>query len=237
MANHDIESRSDLDRIQTSGFAQDIIVSIKKGEIFDAYQLLLENNTLSESELRRPIFSYMIYQLIINNVDFQKVGKIGVYLSFLNLLTKEAKHIKDVNYRINLEEEFRFRNILHAIAALWMYQRQQGKQGALNKADICRVLDGERLQNETDIQIMERYQKEGVIDIQFLSHSYFGENDNILHFQHESFAEILLAEYYLKVFIKYALDEGFAFETARPKLILGEPTEQTAQFLKSYYSC
>ena len=70
-----------------------------------------------------------------------------------------------------------------------------------------------------------------VNEIEFLSHSYFGENDNKLHFQHQSFAEILLAEYYLKVFIKYALDKDFNIEEARAKLLLGFPTEQTIRFL------
>lgn len=222
----------DLDKIRTTGSAHEIIQNVKNKEAFDAYEQLLKNKTLSRGELRRPIFAYMIYQLILNNIDFLSVGKIGVYLSFLNLLTKEAKHIHDINYRINLKEEFKFRSILHAIAALWMYERQQGKQGVLKKADICRVLDGERKQNETDNQILERYKNEGVLEIRFLSHSYFGENDNVLHFQHQSFAEILLAEYYLKVFIKYALDEDVDSETARTKLILGEPTEQTIQFFK-----
>ena len=112
-----------------------------------------------------------------------------------------------------------------------MYERQQGKQGILKKADICRVLDGEN-KSETDREILERYQKEGVTEIQFLSHSYFGEEDNNLHFQHQSFAEILLAEYYLKVFIKYALDKKNEVNIARNKLVLGEPTEQTILFFK-----
>jgi len=219
----------ELDTIQTTGFAKNIIENIKQGEATDIHQLLLDNNTLSTSELRRPIFAYMIFQLIINNIDFSAVGKIGVYLSFLNLLTKDAKHIHDTSYSVNLNQEFEFRNLLHSIASLWMHKRQQGQQGALNKADVCRVLDGEN-KKETDIKVLERYADDGVIEIQFLSHSYFGENDNVLHFQHQSFAEILLAEYYLKVFIKYALDEEFDVEEARTKLILGEPTAQTIQF-------
>ncbi|NQZ08044.1 MAG: hypothetical protein HRT35_12870 [Algicola sp.] len=219
------------DRAKATGFVKDIIAGFDEETCFDAYEQLTENKTLSQSELRRPIFGYMIFQLIINNVDFQNIGKIGVYLSFLNLLTKEAKHIDDVRH-INLADEFKFRNILHAIAALWMYQRQQGKQGALHKADICRVLDGERRQGESDNETITRFKDEDVTDIQFLSHSYFGEKDNLLHFQHQSFAEILLAEYYLKVFIKYALEKKSDPEEARTKLILGEPTGQTIQFLK-----
>ena len=221
----------DFVKISANGFAHHIIESIKQHQEIDLYEELLKNRTLSRSELRRPIFAYMIYQLILKNIDFLALGRIGVYLSFLNLLTKEAKHIHDPAYKINLKEEFAFRNILHTIAALWMHERQQGKQGILNKADVCRVFDGED-KGETDDQILARYEKQEIVEIQFLSHSYFGEKGNTLHFQHQSFAEILLAEYYLKVFIKYALDEEGGVEEARTKLILGMPSEQTIQFLE-----
>ena len=173
----------------------------------------------------------MIYQLILNRVDFLEIGKIGVYLSFINLLTKEAKHIEDKEHSIDQKEEIHYRNILHSIAALWMYERQQGKQGVLKKADICRVLDGEN-KGDNDREILARYKDDKVTEIEFLSHSYFGEENNELHFQHQSFAEILLAEYYLKVFIKFAIDKKPNIDEARAKLILGEPTEQTIEFFK-----
>lgn len=213
------------------GFVSLIYKSIENNTLINVYEELLVNGTLTSSELRRPIFAYMVYQLILNNIDFLRVGKIGIYLSFLNLLSKEAKHIKDPDYKIRFQEEFEFRNILHATAALWMFERHKGNQGFLNKADLCRVLDGVN-NNETDTEILERYKNQGVVEIEFLSHSYFGENDNTLHFQHQSFAEILLAEYYLKVFIKYSLDEDTSIEDARAKLILGIPTEQTIDFFK-----
>ncbi len=227
-----LKQAENFTRRPAKGLAGQISESFKTQAGIDPYQELLAAKTLSRSELRRPIFAYMIYQLIINNVDFSTLGKIGVYLSFINLLSKDAKHIHDINYRLDLADEFKFRSILHATAALWMQKRQQGKQGALKKADICRALEGEKKQNESDKQILARFKDQGVVEIQFLSHSYFGENDNMLHFQHQSFAEILLAEYYLKVFIKYALDEEFDVEAARVKLILGEPTEQAAQFFR-----
>ncbi len=227
--NKTLKSYLNLNKNHTREIDINVLENIKSYIGKDVYQLLQENNTLSTSELKRPIFAYMIYQLIINSIDFSTVGKIGVYLSFLNLLTKDAKHIHDTTFKVNLTQEFEFRNLLHAISALWMYERQQGKQGILKKADICRVLDGEN-KGESDTEILARYKDKGVIEIQFLSHSYFGEKANVLHFQHQSFAEILLAEYYLKVFIKYALDEEFNVEEARTKLVLGEPTEQTIQF-------
>lgn len=215
--------------VENIDFVSALYEDINNSKISDIFSMLIENKTLGASELRRPIFAYMIYQLIINNIDFLKIGKIGIYLSFINLLTKDAKHIKDPNYSIKLEEEFQFRNVLHAISALWMYERHRGKQGALKKADVCRVLDAKN-DNENDQDILLRYKERGVVEINFLSHSYFGEENNILHFQHQSFAEILLAEYYLKIFIKYALDDETNIDEIRSKLILGVPTEQTINF-------
>ncbi|WP_025895999.1 NACHT domain-containing protein [Kordiimonas gwangyangensis] len=197
----------------------------------DLYDHFHQKNGLSVGELRRPIFAYMIYQLLLNGVDLSALGKIGVYLSFLNLLTKEAKHIDDKEYIIDLTQEFEFRNLLHVVAALWMRERQQGKQGILNKADICRVLDGED-KGQSDSEILERYKAQGVVQVEFLSHSYFGENNSHLHFQHQSFAEMLLAEYYLKIFVKYALDDKCTITDVQTRLSLGVPTAQTIEFLK-----
>lgn len=222
--------RNGINNIYTTDFTLKILESIKNEEKLDIFSILLQENTLKQSELRRPIFAYMVYQLIINDIDFLSIGKIGVYLSFLNLLTKEAKHVNDKTFAFNLIDEVKYRNILHATAKLWMYQRQIGNQGFIKKSDICRVLDGRKI-HEDDLRVLELYNIKSVKDIHFLSHSYFGENNNILNFQHQSFAEILLAEYYLKVFIKYALDND-NINDAEIRLSIGEPTEQTIQFLK-----
>lgn len=205
-----------------------ILKKIKKTGKIDIYKQLVQEETLSKNELQRPIFAYMIYQLIVKNIDFLRVGKIGVFLSFLNLLTKEAKHINDPTFSVKLTEEIEYRNLLHATAALWMLQRHKGKQGSLKKADICRVLDGEHDGDDNSVL----FKHKDISNIQFLSHSYFGENNNTLHFQHQSFAEILLAEYYIKVFIKYALDKNVSVNEARSKLLLGLPSEQTIIFIK-----
>ncbi|PJE39863.1 MAG: hypothetical protein CUR32_11415 [Flavobacterium sp.] len=226
-----VKSNSDFKRLETTGFGKKILEAIENQEEIDIYNTLLNNKTLSQSELRRPIFAYMIYQLLIHNIDFLSIGKIGVYLSFLNLLTKEAKHINDATYKVNLREELEFRNVLHATTSLWMYERQRGRQGMLKKADICRVLEGKKI-SDFDNEVIEKYKERGFTEIQFLSHSYFGENDNILHFQHQSFAEILLAEYYLKIFIKFSLDEDADIDEARVRLSIGEPTEQSLSFFK-----
>jgi hypothetical protein len=224
-----IKSHPSISEKKFIGVSGALIRSIINNDDIDIHYQLLENGTLSSSELRRPIFAYMIYQLMINEIDFFSVGKIGVYLSFLNLLTREAKHIYDKEHKINLYQQFESRNILHSTAALWQINRKKGGQGSLKKADICRVIEGQD-KKENDQEILNRYKGQGINEIEFLSHSYFGENDNILHFQHQSFAEILLAEYYLKVFIKFSLDEEGDLEEARIKLNLGEPTAQTITF-------
>lgn len=228
---HTLKNHSELSTLHPTGFAAEVINQAKNGKEVNTHKKLFENNTLSLEELKRPIFSYMVYQLIINNIDFTDIGKIGVYLSFINLLSRDAKHIDDNECQIELSEEVKYRNILHSIAALWTFERQFGQQGVLKKADICRVIDGKK-NNSTDNEILEKYRENGVTEIQFLSHSYFGEQDNLLHFHHQSFAEILLAEYYLKVLLKYSLDEDDDIEGARSKLNLGLPTDQTIQFFK-----
>lgn len=144
-------------------------------------------------------------------------------------MTKEAKHIEDKNYKVNILDELKFRNILHSIAALWSYQRLRGQQGELKKIEICQLFEGKKL-DEKDLTILDKYKE--IKDFEFLSHSYFGEKGDTIHFQHQSFAEILLAEYYLKVFIHYALAKNTKVENARIKLLVGEPTDQVIEFFK-----
>lgn len=206
-----------------SGFSKEVIENLKKDK-FDFYEEFINKELLSVGELRRPIFSYMIVQLVVNNLDINSLGKIGIYMSFLNLLTKEAKHYEDKNYKVNLEEEFIFRDTLHSIASLWMLKKSNGEQGALKKLEICSAIKGSKADNIS--------QSKEISCFNFLSHSYFGEEGDTLHFQHQSFAEILLAEYYLKLFIKFALDDNVNIHQIRAYLSLGEPTEQTIQFFK-----
>lgn len=206
-----------------SGFSKEVIENLKKDK-FDYYEEFIKKELLSVSELRRPIFSYMIIQLVVNNLDINSLGKIGIYMSFLNLLTKEAKHYEDKNYKVNLEEEFIFRDTLHSISFLWMLKKSNGEQGSLKKLEICSAIQGSKADNMS--------QSKEISCFNFLSHSYFGEKGDTLHFQHQSFAEILLAEYYLKLFIKFSLDDNVNINQVRAYLSLGEPTEQTIQFFK-----
>ncbi|MDW3192275.1 MAG: NACHT domain-containing protein [Cytophagales bacterium] len=225
-----LRTSTDLKNLEKNTLGKKIKKALEAGEL-DLHKELLESKTLSESELRRPIFAYMIYQLVLHSVDFLKIGKIGVYLSFLNLLTREAKPYYDKDYQVDLGKELEFRKLLHAIAGLWTLERQSGRQGLLKKADICRAIKGKLIHKEDD-KVLEQNKGSDAVDIHFLSHSYFGENQNELHFQHQSFAEILLAEYYLKVFLKFALDEERDIDQVRAKLLIGKPTDQTIEFLK-----
>jgi hypothetical protein len=214
--------------IERTGLSREIYDQIQNRRKYNIHEKLLGEGILKPSELKRPIFAYMVYSLISNNVDFLDVGKIGIYISFLNQLTKDAKHRDDPSYKVELKDEYRFRNMLHATSALWQYKRQSGHQGFLKKADICRTLVGGD-EKKSDEEVLKANAE--VVELQFLSHSYLGEKDNVMHFQHQSFAEMLLAEYYLKVFIKFALETNLNIEDARKSLILGVPTQQTIEFL------
>lgn len=208
-----------------NGFAKETCEKINNDE--DIYEFILNKNLLKASELQRPIFSYMMHKLILSNIDFSAIEKIGIYLSFLNILTKDAKHASDINYTVNLADEFNFRNILHYISVLWLKQREVSNTSTLSRSDICRTIKGKIPDNEKRDNCSE------INDLKFLSHSYFGNEGDKLYFNHQSFAEMLLAEYYLKVFIKFALDSSpNALEEARILLSIGTPTEQTMIFFK-----
>lgn len=220
---------SPSDHRELTPLTKEIYESLINNNPIDIYDELVLKEILKPSELKRPIFAYMIYSLICNNVDFMSVGKIGMYISFLNQLTKDAKFKGDCKNKVKLKEEFKFRNILHLTSALWQYRRQTGEQTTLKKADICRVLSDQD-NDKSDEDILKEYPE--VEAIQFLSHSYLGQNQGTLHFQHQSFAEMLLAEYYLKVLIKYSLEQHINIEEARVQLLLGQPTDQTIEFLE-----
>lgn len=210
------------------GISSEIFEKIVNNHQINLYSTLY-NKVLKESELKRPIFAYMIYKLIISNSNFIDFGKVGVYISFLNQLSRDAKHKDDSNHKVSLKDEFVYRNILHSSALLWQYKRQSGEQTSLTKADICRTIEEKEIDKD-DRKVLKEFND--IDSIHFLSHSYLGEKDNTLHFQHQSFAEILLAEYYLKVVIKYAIEENTDVEEARIRLSVGLPTDQTIDFFK-----
>jgi hypothetical protein len=221
-------NRGLIDKNKLKGFPKEIVEKIVVGKEIDLYKSLL-NKVLKGSELKRPIFAYMIYKLIASNSNFIDFGKVGVYISFLNQLSRDAKHKDDINYEVTLKDEFIYRNILTASSLLWQYKRQSGEQTTLTKADICRTIENDEIDKD-DRAVLNKFKD--IDSINFLSHSYLGEKESTLHFQHQSFAEILLAEYYLKVFIKFAFEDNINVEHTRAMLSVGIPTDQTIEFLK-----
>ncbi|PGH78778.1 hypothetical protein CN899_27510 [Bacillus thuringiensis] len=215
------------------GIGREIINSLNTGMRIDIYKELIDKKILTHDELKRPIFAYILYKLIINKEELSGTNKIGIYLSFINLLTKEAKYMESVKV-INLLDEFRFRNILHSTAALWLFENQIGKsRSILTKENISNTLEGAVI-DKHDSAKKEQYRE--VEEIRFLSQCYFGQDGNHFYFQHQSFAEMLLAEYYLKVFINYALNDNTSVEEAKIRLNLGNPTAQTIEFFKGLLS-
>ncbi|NQZ09431.1 MAG: hypothetical protein HRT35_19945 [Algicola sp.] len=190
---------------------------------FSAHKTLKENKVLGEQELVKPLFAYILYQLLSNNITIPASGRVGIYLAFLHYITSQAKFVHDTD--VTTEDEHCNRKVLHAIAALWCKQRSTGKQSVLAKEDINFSLLGTNTPDDQGKAQIER-----IDELKFLSHSYFGDNEQQLHFQHQSFAEILLAEYYLKVFVGEALEDEPGIMSTRQHLFVGEPTVATMEF-------
>ncbi|NQZ06980.1 MAG: hypothetical protein HRT35_07445 [Algicola sp.] len=195
---------------------------------FSAHELLKEREVLDDEELVKPLFAYILYQLLTNNISIPDSGKVGIYLAFLHYITSKAKFIEDKqigDQKKIRQAEHSNRKVLHSIAALWCKQRSTGQSAVLDKNKInFSLLDT----NTPNTQ--EKQQISQVDELKFLSHSYFGDNARHLHFQHQSFAEILLAEYYLKVFLSEALKRKPNIMRTRTYLFVGEPTVATMAF-------
>ncbi|WP_139488567.1 pentapeptide repeat-containing protein [Brevibacillus dissolubilis] len=209
-------------------FNREVIRRVKENEDTSIAEFFQEKNILSSSEMRRPIFGYMIYKLISNNyeVGLPNHEKLGVYLSFLDLLTKEAKYREEMKGygKFYLRKELEHRVILQASAVLWMCQRDHNDNSLLSIHNLPKIITGNYESKVTEQESSTVYQ--------YLAHSYIGHQKEEFYFNHQSIAEILLAEYYLKVILYHALDPSGDVEKARAELNLGEPTNQTIDFFK-----
>ncbi|RIE05108.1 NACHT domain-containing protein [Cohnella faecalis] len=172
------------------------------------------NGLLNEEELKRPILAYMLYKLLEEDYELEKDSKLGIYLSFINLLTKDAKHVDDSGRKDDWLKRLGYRNLLYVTAVMWM------KNLHLNGGGFLRLDDLEEALGE-DASL-----------VQFMSHSYFKNAGGIYHFNHQSFAEIIIAEYYVRLLLWSALENKTANELS-PFLAIGNPTEQTVSFVKS----
>ncbi|MBK1812150.1 trypsin-like peptidase domain-containing protein [Clostridium sp. YIM B02505] len=202
--------RDKLTKSSAYSYNQDLIDAIKSDE--NIYKKFSE--ILNEDELKRPIMAYMLFKLLEQDYQIQKDSKLEVFLSFINMLTKDAKHINDRD-KLNSTQEYiqhlSYRNLLYVTAVMWMQDRHKNGAGFLKLDDLKRVVGDESTL------------------IQFMSHSYLRNDNDMYYFNHQSFAEIILAEYYVRVFI-WACMEGKSVCDTMALLNIGNPTPQTMMF-------
>lgn len=202
---------------------------------------LLGRGVLKEQEIRKPLFAYILFKLIENGFDINrsslsKLSLIRIHLSLINVLTIEAKHIDDPDIKTFLDynttkptflAQVHLRSVLQIMAVLWMLDRinntiLNNTKSLLTKRNIKKVLL-DRKKNKYSLP-------NAIIDkIEFLSNSYSG--DDGISFRHQTFAEVLLAEHYLKIFLHFAFTSTPISEI-RKHLLLGQPTIVTIRFFK-----
>ncbi|WP_163421232.1 pentapeptide repeat-containing protein [Flagellimonas sp. CMM7] len=229
--------------IHVFGFKEDQIEKFYQGlgeQYFETYRKLIEKKILKLDEFRRPLLNYILFKAVQSGAISPNPAKISIYLSFINLLTIEAKYIGDPdiqNVRISKQQEmhsFRqqaiFRSILHGMAVLWSMNKSGLGTSAfnenkvqMNKAcleDILLAKDGSQGKKN-----MAR------VLVAYLSNSYFGLRGENFNFKHQSFAEILLAEYYIKVFLVFVFDKRDE-NTLGNYLSIGKPTKVSLTFYR-----
>lgn len=209
--------------IQKKDSVTELLFSGWSTDNFSAYNSLLKNNVLDREELVKPLFAYILYQLLTNNINIPSNGRVGIYLSFLHYISSQAKFVS--NSSEGIKDELCNRKVLHAISAIWCKQRSTGENAIISREHIKLSLIGS---NAPDAQAIQQFNT--IDELKFLSHSYFGDSEQNLHFQHQSFAEILLAEYFLKVFLNEALNDEPNINKTRELIFIGEPTIATMEF-------
>lgn len=209
--NYFYQLREHLELENAPKFNQELIRYIKQN---DSIANLL-NDVITEDEWRRPILAYMIFKLLQQHKEIQQGHRVGVYLSFINLLTKEAKHIGSKEMDTNLLTEITHRNLLYATSIMWMRNKSISGENYLKIQDIVDIWD---IPN--------------AINYRFLSHTYLEKQQDKYFFNHQSFAEMLLAEYYLRVFLYAAFQPNVQLNQIREMLLIGEPTQQVMSFYK-----
>ena len=203
--------REHLDHKRAPKFNKELILHIKQG---DSIAKLLDD-VITDDEWRRPILAYMIFKLLQQHKEIQQGHRVGVYLSFINLLTKEAKHIGSKEMDTKLLTEITHRNLLYATAIMWMRNKSIHGKNYLNIGDIIDI-----------------WGIPNAASYRFLSHTYLEKEQDKYFFNHQSFAEMLIAEYYLRVFLYAAFQPNVNPEKIRAMLLIGEPTHQIMSFYK-----
>jgi uncharacterized protein YjbI with pentapeptide repeats len=190
----------------------------------------LQGIGLTEEEYGKPLYLWMISALArqgdINPGDMTlPMGRTGLYLLFMNLVSRSAKPVKTVcegnpaagGDKDSDKREVMARHILQQLAAI---RNLTPKDVGLSDKMVMKCLDKNR---------QEVYGELG--GEKFLALSYFGHAGDRLEFTHLSFKEFLLAEYLLGVFLQAAATGGDILDH-RVRLCVGEVSNEAAAFLQ-----
>lgn len=191
----------------------DLIIKILDGRI-NLYNEL--STHFKNYELERPIYAFLIYQLIKSKKDVTKMKIEDLYFEFINQLTTRANYLNEAKP----SDEYLNRYILHVIAAL----------------RSLKIFYGNRLVNlEKDFDLLYNKRKYPLLldksqNIVFKSLAYLSSKSDELGFHHDSIAEFLTAEYFFKIFL-YNAFENNDIGKLREEIQLGNPTPETMDFL------
>jgi uncharacterized protein YjbI with pentapeptide repeats len=191
---------------------------------FDSNQLL--KLQMSQSEYSKPLYLWMISKLIqdghLDPATLEiPLGKAGLYLLFMNLVSRTAKPKDTHAHQIMLqneednEREIQARYLLQHLAA---FRNMLPEEQGLTDSILCRHLDA----------CAGTYNKLG--GYQFLALSYFGMRKDHFDFTHQSFKEYLIAEYIVSTLLQ-ATAVGTP-STYKVRFCIGEISEATAYFVE-----
>lgn len=157
----------------------------------------------------RPLFAFLIYRLIVVGIEISNWGRLEVYLQFLNYISGGAKMTEKAFP--NLQQ----RKNLQLVAAAWNIYNS-----------------GHQLNNETVAKLQDNltFNVKGSFPKDSLYHYENSNNGQRINFQHESFAEILVAEYVVSRLLR-AVKFNSPIEEFRKDLLIGEPTNESYYFI------
>ena len=177
---------------------------------------------LDSQEYSKPLFLWVIARLIregdLNSDEINSLGRTGLYLQFINRVSKEAKLKGTRHLMIDIErdKELFARHILHKISAL---RNLMPEEHGLDEKLLDECLIGK------DKKI---YEKLG--GAKFIALSYFGLKEDHFEFTHRTFKEYLLAEYIIIRIMQLAATGEYIKN--KSDLCIGEISNETAKFIK-----
>jgi uncharacterized protein YjbI with pentapeptide repeats len=190
----------------------------------------LQGIGLTEEEYGKPLYLWMISALArqgdIDPTDMTlPMGRTGLYLLFMNLVSRSAKPVKAIceanpaacgDEGAN-KQDVMARHILQQLAAI---RNLTPQNDGLSDKRVMQCLDKDR---------QEIYRELG--GERFLALSYFGHARDRFEFTHLSFKEFLLAEYLLGIFLQAAVTDRDILDS-RVRLCIGKVSTEAADFLR-----